>query len=127
MSVRALRWAVVLVRLDPIEGHEQAGQRLALVVSYEPFHRSGMMTVVPITSARTEPRLPGDVAFLAGTVDLDRAGVIVCSQVRTISVRRIVSGQRARHLADPHLRARVRGALAHHLGLDLPAEADGAA
>jgi mRNA-degrading endonuclease toxin of MazEF toxin-antitoxin module len=34
---RRLRWAVVIARLDPVEGHEQAGTRRALVVSYEPF------------------------------------------------------------------------------------------
>ena len=51
-----LRWAVVWVRLDPVEGHEQAGQRPVLMVSYEPFHSLGLLTVVPITAARTAPR-----------------------------------------------------------------------
>jgi len=55
-----LRWAVVIVDLDPVEGREQAGQRRALVVSYEPFHRSGLMTVCPITAARSQPRYPGE-------------------------------------------------------------------
>jgi mRNA interferase MazF len=54
-----LRWAVVLVDLDPSRGHEQAGRRRALVVSYEAFHRSGMATVCPITTRR--PKYPGEV------------------------------------------------------------------
>lgn len=36
-----LRWAVVIATLDPVQKHEQAGERRVLVVSYDPFHRSG--------------------------------------------------------------------------------------
>ena len=56
MTKGPLRWAVVVVSLDPAKGHEQAGKRRVLVVSYEPFHRSGLMTVCPITADRSEPR-----------------------------------------------------------------------
>lgn len=125
-----LRWAVVLVQLDPVEGHEQAGQRPVLVVSYEPFHRLGLMTVVPITSARTTPRLPGDVAIAAGEAGLRRPGVLICSQVRTVSVRRIVSERATsaglRYVTTSAVRRQVREALAHHLALDLRPGADGA-
>lgn len=127
MSSRILRWAVVPVRLDPVEGHEQAGERPALVVSYEPFHRSGMITVVPITSARVEARLPGDVPLTAGEAGLRRPGVAICSQVRTISVLRMVPGRHPRYVENRDIRRQVRTALARHLGLDIPAEADGAA
>lgn len=121
-----LRWAVVIVDLDPVEGHEQAGQRRALVVSYEPFHRSGLMTVCPITAARGEPRYPGDVPIAAGEAGQTRPGVIVASQVRTISARRIRS-EPVGVVLDVATRAAVRRALAHHLGLDVPALLDGAA
>jgi len=33
VSARSWRWAVLWVRLDPVEGHEQAGRRPVLVVS----------------------------------------------------------------------------------------------
>jgi mRNA interferase MazF len=119
-----------MVRLEPVEGHEQAGQRPVLVVSYEPFHNSGLMTVVPISLARVEPRLPGDVAVTAGEAGLAKPGVILCSQMRTVSVLRIVSqrtsGGQIQYLTSPALRGEVREALAHHLGLDLRPEADGA-
>jgi len=121
-----LRWAVVIVNLDPVEGHEQAGQRRSLVVSYEPFHRSGLMTVCPITAARSEPRYPGDVPIAAGEAGQTRAGVIVTSQVRTISARRIRS-EPLGIVLDIQTRAAVRRALAHHLGLDVPGMLDGAA
>ena len=53
-----LRWSIVIVGLDPAQGHEQAGERRALVVSYEPFHRSGLATVCPITVSYTHLTLP---------------------------------------------------------------------
>lgn len=131
MSPRGeLRWAVVLLQLDPVEGHEQAGQRPVLVVSYESFHRLGLMTVVPLTSARTAPRLPGDVAIPAGEAGLQRPGVIICSQVRTVSMHRIVSDRATaaglRYLTDAAIRRQVREALAHHLALDVRPGVDGA-
>jgi mRNA interferase MazF len=120
-----LRWSVLVVDLDPVQGHEQAGERRALAVSYEPFHRSGLATVCPITSARSEARYPGDVVIPQGEGGQTRDGVIVASQVRTISLRRA----RSRPLGtvtDRAIRRAVRAALAHHLGLDIPAIGDGA-
>jgi mRNA interferase MazF len=120
-----LRWSVVIVDLDPVEGREQAGERRALVVSYEPFHRSGLATVCPITAARSEPRYPGDVPIAAGEAGQSRDGVILSSQVRTISLRRVRSAPLG-FVQDPGIRRAVRAALAHHLGLDIPAVGDGA-
>jgi len=119
-----LRWATVIVD-EPTQGHEQAGTRRALVVSYEPFHRSGLLTVCPITASRADPRYPGDVAVPAGEAGQTRDGVIVCSQLRTISAQRVRTPSLG-YLTDPTLRRQVRRALAHHLGLDVPAIADGA-
>lgn len=123
LSEAPLRWSIVIVALDPTEGHEQAGTRRALVVSYEPFHRSGLMTVCPITAARADERFPGDVAVPEGVAGQTKPGVIICSQVRTISSRRI-RGAAVGRLGDTRLRGRVRRALAHHLGLDIPAKLD---
>jgi len=121
-----LRWAVVYLDLDPVEGHEQAGRRRALVVSYEPFHQSGLLTVCPITAARSEPRYPGDVPIGAGEAGQTKDAIIICSQVRTISERR-VSRPAVGLVTDPAIRGGVRAALSHHLGLDIPAPLDGAA
>jgi mRNA-degrading endonuclease toxin of MazEF toxin-antitoxin module len=127
-----LRWAVVSVDLDPSEGHEPPGQRRALVVSYEAFHRSGLLTVCPITAAREKPRYPGEVAIPAGEGGQTKAGLILCAQVRTIAVRRIrTSGTLPdggiAYVADPRIRSAVRAAMRHHLGLDIPPLSDGAA
>ena len=120
-----LRWSIVIVDLDPVEGHEQAGRRRALVVSYEPFHRSGLATVCPITAARADARYPGDVPIPAGEAGQSRDGVILTSQVRTISLHRVNSAP-VGIVQDRTIRRAVRGALAHHLGLDIPAVGDGA-
>ena len=121
-----LRWSVVVVDLDPVRGHEQAGERRALVVSYEPFHRSGLATVCPITASRSETRYPGDVAIPLAEAGQTKSGVIITSQVRTISLRRVRSAPIG-FVEDRGIRRAVRAALAHHLGLDIPAIADGAA
>ena len=123
LNTGSLRWAVVVVDLDPTSGHEQAGQRRALVVSYEPFHRFGLLTVCPITAARGEARYPGDVVLPVGVAGQMKPGVVICSQLRTISVSRIRGGP-VGNLTDAGLRRRVRLALAHHLGLDIPAAVD---
>lgn len=127
-----LRWAVVIVNLDPTEGHEQAGQRRALVVSYEAFHRSGLLTVCPISAARDTPRYPGEIAVPVGEGGQTRPGLILCAQVRTISLERILAagilpGGGLAYVSDPRIRGAVRAALRHHLGLDIPPVSDGAA
>lgn len=123
---RPLRWAVVLVDLDPPRGHEQAGTRRALIVSYEAFHRSGMATVCPITTRAA--KYPGEVPVPEGHAGQTRDGLILCHQVRTIDLGRVTAlelGDRAQYVTDPGVRSAVRAALAHHLGLDVPPPLDG--
>jgi mRNA-degrading endonuclease toxin of MazEF toxin-antitoxin module len=121
------RWSVVILDLALAIGHEQAGQRRALVVSYEPFHWSGMATVCPITTR--PPKYPGEVSIPAGHAGQTLDGLILAHQVRTIDLRRVTAAATAdvaQQVTDPGIRRDVRRALAHHLGLDLPAAADGA-
>ena len=123
-----LRWAVVLIDLDPALGHEQRGTRRALVVSYEAFHRSGLATVCPITTRG--PKYPGEVAISADVAGRTLDGLVLCHQVRTIDMAGVSAfeiGGRPQQLTDRQTRAAVRTALAHQLGLDLRPESDGAA
>jgi mRNA-degrading endonuclease toxin of MazEF toxin-antitoxin module len=122
------RWSVVILDLDPVVGHEQAGQRRALVVSYEPFHRSGMATVCPITGRA--PKYPGEIRVPTGHAGQTIEGSILVHQVRTVDLRRVTASEIAglpQRVIDTQIRRDVRRALAHHLGLDVPAAADGAA
>lgn len=122
------RWSIVILALDPAIGHEQQGTRRALVVSYGAFHRSGMATVCPITSRPA--RYPSEVAIPAGVAGQTLDAVVLVHQLRTVDLRRVTAseiGGRRQVLDDPAIRRAVRSALAHHLGLDLPASLDGAA
>lgn len=127
-GVGPLRWSIVIAELDPTVGHEQRGRRRVLVVSNEAFHRSGMATICPI-SARP-PRYPGEVALPRGHAGQTKDAVVVCHQLRTVDLSRVVAyavdGQ-AQRLTDPLIRGQVRVALAHHLGLDVRTPLDGAA
>lgn len=126
--VTSLRWAVVIVDLEPgTVGHEQRGQRRALVVSHEAFHASGMATVCPISGRA--PRYPGEVAIPVGEAGQTKDGAVLCHQVRTIDLARVSTveiGGRAQFVKDPAIRKQVRAALARQLGLDIPAALDGA-
>jgi mRNA interferase MazF len=125
---RPLRWAIVLVDFDPTVGHEQSGLRRALVVSYEPFHRSGMAAVCPISTR--EAKYPGEVSIPQGHAGQTRPGVILCHQLRAIDLGRVTSlevGGRPQYVTDPAIRRSVREALSHHLGLDVDPAADSAA
>ena len=123
-----LRWAVVLVDFDPAIGHEQQGNRRAVVVSYEAFHRSGMATVCPVTTR--QPRYPGEIALAQGHAGQTKDGLILCHQVRTIDLARVTAfelGGQVQYVTNPDIRGQVRTALLHQLALDLPALTDGAA
>lgn len=128
MTPPVQRWSIVIIDLDPAVGHEQQGVRRALVVSYGAFHRSGMATVCPITSRVA--KYPGEIAIPAETAGQTLEAVVLVHQVRTVDLRRVTAfeiGGEAQVLVDPVIRRVVRSALAHHLGLDLPASLDGAA
>jgi mRNA interferase MazF len=128
VTTAPLRWSIVIVDFDPARGHEQAGQRRALIVSYEPFHRSGMAAVCPITTRPS--KYPGEVAIPAGHAGQTLDGLVLVHQIRTIDLRRVtaftIAGQ-PQFVTDPGIRQAMRRALAHHLGLDLPGSIDGAA
>ncbi len=126
MTAGPLRWAIVLVSFDPVQGHKQAGTRRALVVSYEAFHSVGMASVCPI-SAR-EAKYPGEVPIPLGHAGQTKDAVILCHQVRTIDLSRVTAyqlGGQIQYVSSPEIRRHVRAALMHQLGLDLPPFVDG--
>ena len=130
-SLPPLRWAILVVDLDPVVGHEQAGERRCLVVSYEPFHRSARVTICPITAARSEARYPNEVAIPVGEGGQTKPGVILVHQVRTIALERAMrtlrqTRGRVQYVSDPTIRHEVRQALERHFGLDIPPSLDGA-
>jgi mRNA-degrading endonuclease toxin of MazEF toxin-antitoxin module len=87
-----------------------------------------MATVCPVTSRAA--KYPGEVAIPAGLAGQTPDAVVLVHRVRTVDLRRVRAleiGGQAQVLSDVAVRRQVRSALAHHLGLDLPASLDGAA
>lgn len=75
--------------LDPIVGHEQAGERPVLILSITSFNRSpaGLVVILPIT---TKIRgIPWHVPVSPPEGGLTRPSVILCEQPRSVSQQRI--------------------------------------
>jgi len=74
--------------LNPVRGHEQAGQRPVLVLSHDVFNeRSGTVIAVAITSQ--EPRAGFPLTLESKAAGLKKRSWIKISQIRTLSVDRI--------------------------------------
>ena len=83
------RGDVVMVDLDPNVGHEQGGQRPALIISADTLNRSpvGLVIVAPITG--TDRGIPAHVKVPAPEGGLTKASVIMADQIRTVSRLRV--------------------------------------
>jgi mRNA interferase MazF len=108
------RGDVFMVNLDPTIGHEQAGQRPALIVSDDLLNRSpaGLVIVAPITG--TDRGIPAHVKIAAHEGGLTRPSVIMVDQIRTISRQRL--GRRL-GAVTPETMAEVEHRLRMLLGL----------
>lgn len=87
MSAR--RGDVWVVDFSPVEGHEQGGQRPALVLSVDAFNASkaDLVTVLPITSKARAVRTRVSVKPPEGNLSVP--SYVICEQVRTVSTRRL--------------------------------------
>jgi mRNA-degrading endonuclease toxin of MazEF toxin-antitoxin module len=109
-AAKPARWDVVWVDFGVPVGHEQGKARPALVVSHDGFNAvTGLMTVCPITGARTAPKYPSEVAIPALPGILQNAGVVLAQQIRTVSQARLqmIAGP----MKDPVLQRQVSDAL----------------
>ena len=103
-----IRWA----DLNPVRGHEQAGQRLVLVLSHDVFNdRSGTVIAVAITSQ--EPRAGFPLTLESRASGLKKRSWIKISQIRTLSVDRV--GARLARASEEEL-GRVLDGLTEILG-----------
>ena len=97
-----IRWA----DLNPVRGHEQAGQRPILVLSHDIFNeRSGTVIAVALTSQ--EPRAGFPLTLQLSAPRLPKRSWVKISQIRTLSVKRI--GRRLARASDAELASVVDG------------------
>jgi len=100
------------VAFDPVIGHEQGGFRPALVVSNNLFNETphGLCIVAPVTG--TVRGVPSQVQVMAPEGGLTKRSVIMCEQVRSVSVLRC---RRRRGLVSPQTLALVQSTVAMFL------------
>lgn len=84
-----LRGEVWIVNLDPVVGHEQAGQRPALIISVDEFNemKGDDVFVVPISSKYRAVR--SRVAVKSPEGGLVHDSYILCEKMRSISQARL--------------------------------------
>lgn len=91
MEISPNRGDIVRVRLDPVEGSEQAGERPALVISPDVINaHSPLILVAPITSRKTEPVYPFEALIPEGEGGLPQRSKVILMQLHAIDKRRII-------------------------------------
>lgn len=109
------RGDVVRVRLDPVVGSEQAGERPALVISPDiMIEHSPVVTIAAITSRKTGRVYPFEALIEPPEGGLDRRSKVMLGQLRTIDKSRILGSYSA--LSEQAMK-KVDEALAIAVGL----------
>ena len=85
------RGDVVRVRLDPIEGSEQTGERPAVILSSDIINaHSSVLTVAAITSKKTERIFPFDALIEPPDGGLTMRSKVMLTQLRSIAKSRLL-------------------------------------
>ncbi len=103
---RILRGEIRWADLNPVRGHEQAGERPVVVLSHDVFNeRSGTVIAVALTSQ--EPRAGFPLTMEIKARGLPKRSWVKISQIRTLSTERI--GRRLARVFDEDLVHIVEG------------------
>lgn len=114
MEVR--RGDILVVKLSPTEGSEQRGTRPCLVVQNDVGNQNAPTSIiVPFTTSFAEELYPFEVLVDANECSLEEDSVVLCSQIRTVSVEHRVE-ERIGSVPDERM-DEVDKALEYSLGL----------
>ena len=103
---RILRGEIRWADLNPVRGHEQAGDRPVLVLSHDVFNeRSGTVIAVALTSQ--EPRAGFPLTMEMRAPGLPKRSWVKIAQIRTLSTERV--GRRLARASDEDLVRIVEG------------------
>jgi len=103
---RILRGEIRWADLNPVRGHEQAGERPVLVLSHNVFNeRSGTVIAVALTSQ--EPRAGFPLTTELRAAGLPKRSWVKIGQIRTLSTERV--GRRVARASDEDLVRTVEG------------------
>lgn len=90
MKVR--RGDVVIVEREPTRGSEQRGTRPCLVVQNDVGNEHAPTTIVaPMTTSFDDELYPFEVRVTATESRLEEDSVVMCSQIRTVSIDHRIS------------------------------------
>ncbi len=84
------RGEIWVVELNPVKGHEQAGNRPCLVISVDLFNHgpAGLAVVLPITTK--DKGIPFHVEVSPPEGGLKEISLIKCEDVRSLSTERLI-------------------------------------
>lgn len=86
------RGEIYYADLSPVYGSEQGGLRPVLIIQNDIGNRHSPTTIVaPITSRLTKKPLPTHVSIEHSNLALDKDGIILLEQIRTIDKDRLRS------------------------------------
>ena len=103
---RILRGEIRWADLNPVRGHEQAGDRPVLVLSHDVFNeRSGTVIAVALTSQEPKAGFPLTMELTAAR--LPKRSWAKMSQIRTLSAERI--GRRLGRASDEEVEQVLEG------------------
>jgi len=103
---RLLRGEIRWADLNPVLGHEQAGERPVLVLSHDVFNeRSGTVIAVALTSQ--PPRAGFPLTMEIRAVGLPKRSWVRIGQIRTLSTERV--GRRLARASEEELVQIVEG------------------
>ena len=103
---RILRGEIRWADLNPVRGHEQAGERPVLVLSHDVFNeRSGTVIAVALTSQG--PRAGFPLTLELKTPKPPKRSWVQISQIRTLSTRRM--GRRLGRVSEEELAEVLEG------------------
>lgn len=88
-----------MASLDPVAGHEQAGNRPVLIVSVDQFNKGPVSRVVALPITSTRNGIPWHVDIDPPEGGLQNPSTILCDQIRTLSKSRF--GQKALGKVSP--------------------------
>ena len=115
MTRSARRGDIVRLRLDPVEGAEQGGDRPGLVISPDIINRHNpVVLIAAITSKKTEKVYPHEALIEPSEAGLPKRSKVMLMQMRGLDKHRIIGYYGA---VDAPTLARVDAALRIATGL----------
>ena len=91
LQAKPARGEIWSIRLDPVQGHEQAKTRPCLIVSHNKFNKSGadLVIVVPLTSKNKH--IPLHIKIASTDSGLSVESFIMPEHIRALSIQRCIT------------------------------------